>query len=208
MSTTRPLLTQREAAAACGVSRTTIRRRREAGELPGAVLDDDRGWLIPVEDLLAAGFRLNAPAPPDADTTDGKAVNTQTPAGTRQDTAPDETTAALQAELERLRHEHALVLAQEQHARALAEAEARDLKERLDERAVHIEDLQRGGPDPGPGPGGDRRACHPCPGSGGCSGGRAWLRRGQAPPLVAGPGLTGATASPAAPRCLWGCGHT
>ncbi|MFD3827390.1 helix-turn-helix transcriptional regulator [Streptomyces sp. NPDC058625] len=47
MSTTRPLLTQREAATACGVSRTTIRRRREAGELPGAVLDDDRGWLIP-----------------------------------------------------------------------------------------------------------------------------------------------------------------
>lgn len=64
MSTTRPLLTQREAAAACGVSRTTI-RRREAAELSGAVLDDDRGWLIPVEDLLAAGFRLNAPAPPD-----------------------------------------------------------------------------------------------------------------------------------------------
>ncbi len=46
------------------MSRTTIRRRREAAELSGAVLDDDR-WLIPVEDLLAAGFRLNAPAPPD-----------------------------------------------------------------------------------------------------------------------------------------------
>ncbi|NEC32304.1 hypothetical protein G3I66_03770 [Streptomyces rubrogriseus] len=43
------------------MSRTTIRRRREAGELPGAVLDDDRGWLIPVEDLLAAGFRLTPP---------------------------------------------------------------------------------------------------------------------------------------------------
>ncbi|MYS73928.1 hypothetical protein GTY88_26455 [Streptomyces sp. SID5926] len=46
------------------MSRTTIRRRREAGELPGAVLDDDRGWLIPVEDLLAAGFRLTPPAHP------------------------------------------------------------------------------------------------------------------------------------------------
>nr|WP_158712974.1 helix-turn-helix transcriptional regulator [Streptomyces flavovirens] len=31
----RPMLTQREAATACGVSRTTI-RRREAGDLPGA----------------------------------------------------------------------------------------------------------------------------------------------------------------------------
>ncbi|MEV6551804.1 helix-turn-helix domain-containing protein, partial [Streptomyces sp. NPDC051597] len=55
------------AADACGVSRTTIRRRREEGGLPGAVQDPHRGWLIPVEDLLAAGFRLNAPAGPDPD---------------------------------------------------------------------------------------------------------------------------------------------
>lgn len=61
----RPMLNQREAAAACGVSRTTIRRRGEAGELPGAVEDPQGGWLIQVEGLLAAGFRLNAPSPPD-----------------------------------------------------------------------------------------------------------------------------------------------
>ncbi|MFJ7062722.1 hypothetical protein ACK8N7_36580 [Streptomyces griseobrunneus] len=61
---TRPMLTQREAAA-CGVSRSTIRRRREARDLPGAVSDETRGWLIPVDVLLAAGFRLNAPAGPD-----------------------------------------------------------------------------------------------------------------------------------------------
>ncbi|MFD4483345.1 helix-turn-helix domain-containing protein [Streptomyces sp. NPDC058471] len=59
MSTSRPLLTQREAATACGVSRSTIRRRREAGDLPGSKLDTERGWLVPVEDLLAAGFRLS-----------------------------------------------------------------------------------------------------------------------------------------------------
>lgn len=35
------------------------------GELPGCVQDEERGWLIPVEALLAAGFRLNAPAPPE-----------------------------------------------------------------------------------------------------------------------------------------------
>ncbi|MGW7097619.1 hypothetical protein [Streptomyces sp. NPDC054874] len=40
---TRPMLTQREAATACGVSRTTICRRREAGDLPGAVQDEARG---------------------------------------------------------------------------------------------------------------------------------------------------------------------
>ncbi|RPK78688.1 Helix-turn-helix domain protein [Streptomyces sp. ADI98-12] len=61
----RPLLTQVEAAAACGVSRSTIRRAREAGHLPGATRHPARGWLIPVEDLLAAGYRLHAPAPPD-----------------------------------------------------------------------------------------------------------------------------------------------
>ncbi|MEU8883851.1 hypothetical protein [Streptomyces hydrogenans] len=41
------------------------RRRREAGDLPGCVWDEERGWLIPVDALLAAGFRLNAPAPPE-----------------------------------------------------------------------------------------------------------------------------------------------
>ncbi|WP_191878665.1 helix-turn-helix domain-containing protein, partial [Streptomyces filipinensis] len=60
---TRPMLTQREAAAACGVSRSTIRRRREAGDLPGCAEDPRRGWMIPVDALLAAGFRLNAPSP-------------------------------------------------------------------------------------------------------------------------------------------------
>ncbi|MEV3898351.1 helix-turn-helix transcriptional regulator [Streptomyces anulatus] len=72
----RPMLTQREAATACGVSRSTIRRRREAGDLPGAVQDEVRGWLIPVEDLLAAGFRLNAPSGPDVPAADSAAAGT------------------------------------------------------------------------------------------------------------------------------------
>ncbi|MFD6479021.1 helix-turn-helix transcriptional regulator [Streptomyces anulatus] len=70
---TRPMLTRREAAAACGVSRTTIRRRREAGDLPGAVQDQAPGRLIPVEDLLAAGYRLNAPSGPDVPAADSAA---------------------------------------------------------------------------------------------------------------------------------------
>ncbi|MEV6463060.1 helix-turn-helix domain-containing protein [Streptomyces albidoflavus] len=64
-SSSRPLLTQVEAAAACGVSRSTIRRAREDGRLPGATRHPTRGWLIPVDALLAAGYRLHAPAPPD-----------------------------------------------------------------------------------------------------------------------------------------------
>lgn len=43
----RPMLTQQEAATACGVSRTTIRRCREAGDLPGAVSDETRGVAHP-----------------------------------------------------------------------------------------------------------------------------------------------------------------
>ncbi|WP_329405991.1 helix-turn-helix domain-containing protein [Streptomyces sp. NBC_00704] len=123
------MLTQREAADACGASRTTIRRRREAGELPGVVLDDERGWLIPVEDLLA-GFRLSASAPPD------QAGPEEAPAGAGQTDVPGDA-AELRAELERLRHEHELALTQEQHVRALAEAEVRHLKEPGGTRGAH-----------------------------------------------------------------------
>ncbi|MEV6080969.1 helix-turn-helix domain-containing protein [Streptomyces sp. NPDC052069] len=132
---TRPMLNQREAATACGVSRTTIRRRREAGALPNAVEDPVRGWLIPVEDLLAAGFRLNAPAPPDA---------VSVPAGADDDVQEDqEDVAALRAELERARHEHALAVAEAEHGRLLAQAEAEHLREQLAARAEHIADLQQ-----------------------------------------------------------------
>lgn len=139
--TTRPMLTQREAAAACGVSRTTIRRRREAGDLPGAVQDSARGWLIPVEDLLAAGFRLNAPAPPDRDS--DPSSTSAGAGGDVDDRQEPGDVAALRTELERLRHVHALELANERHGRELAEAKADHLAERLREKGEHIEDLQR-----------------------------------------------------------------
>ncbi|MFF7816078.1 helix-turn-helix transcriptional regulator [Streptomyces sp. NPDC007945] len=113
MSTSRPMLNQREAAAACGVSRSTIRRRREAGLLPGSVEDPERGWLIPVEALLAAGFTLNAPSSPDAATS---------PAGADAGVVAAGTVAELRAELERLRHQHALELAEARHGQALARA--------------------------------------------------------------------------------------
>ncbi|MFF6794278.1 hypothetical protein ACFY9C_35010 [Streptomyces filamentosus] len=134
MSTTRPMLNQREAAAACGVSRSTIRRRREAGLLPGSVEDPERGWLIPVEALLGAGFTLNAPAPPDAKTAPptGDAVGLE-----------HGTVAELRAELDRLRYEHALELAEARHGKALAESEATHLRAQLDARTEHIGDLQR-----------------------------------------------------------------
>lgn len=60
---TRPTLTP-QGLAPRAVCRSTIRRRYAAGDLPGAVSDETRGRLILVDDLLAAGFRLNAPAGP------------------------------------------------------------------------------------------------------------------------------------------------
>jgi hypothetical protein len=136
MSTTpRPLLTQREAATACGVSRSTIRRRREAGELPGCVQDGERGWLIPVEALLAAGFRLNAPSPPE-DTV--RAGSPGPAAGPVAAGAVGEDVAALRAELERVRREHA----EARHQAALAAAEAGHLRAQLAAKEEHIEDLR------------------------------------------------------------------
>ncbi|MFF6794548.1 helix-turn-helix domain-containing protein [Streptomyces filamentosus] len=136
MSMSRPLLSQREAATACGVSRSTIRRRREAGELPGCVQDEERGWLIPVDALLAAGFRLNAPAPPE---------NASAPAGPAAEggTAPapagaEEDVAALRAELERERQARI----EARHQAELAAAEAGHLRTQLAAKETHIEDLR------------------------------------------------------------------
>ncbi|MFE0654210.1 helix-turn-helix transcriptional regulator [Streptomyces sp. NPDC059534] len=135
MSMSRPLLTQREAASACGVSRSTIRRRREAGDLPGCVQDEARGWLIPVEALLAAGFRVNAPAPPEGGALGGPKLPAEgsTAAGEGDDVA----------QTGRVREQaHALELAEARHAAALAQAEARFLREQLAAKEDHIEDLR------------------------------------------------------------------
>ncbi|MCP9946788.1 helix-turn-helix domain-containing protein [Streptomyces somaliensis] len=133
----RPMLSPREAAAACGVSRTTIRRRREDGAFPGAVQDERRGWLIPVEDLLAAGFRLNAPAPPDPDP-----AETSGAAGVDGGQGVPGDVAALQAALERERLEHRLALAEERHGRELAEERERGLRARVEAQERHIDSLE------------------------------------------------------------------
>jgi hypothetical protein len=51
-------VSQNEAAALCGCDYTTVRRRRERGQFPGARRRDDASgtWEIPVEDLIAAGL--------------------------------------------------------------------------------------------------------------------------------------------------------
>lgn len=52
-------LTLSDAAAQCGVARSTIRRALDQGRFPNAVQDTDpRGtWWVPVSDLVAAGYQ-------------------------------------------------------------------------------------------------------------------------------------------------------
>ncbi len=70
----RPAMSISETIAATGVSRSTIRRYREAGKFPDAYqYGDDQAWHIPVDNLLAAGLKLTeqgdpgqgTPEPPD-----------------------------------------------------------------------------------------------------------------------------------------------
>ena len=50
------LVTLSEAAQRCGVSRSTVRRALDRGELPGAVQDGRGVWRVPVGALTAAGL--------------------------------------------------------------------------------------------------------------------------------------------------------
>lgn len=80
---TRPWLSLTQAAAAAGVSHKTIRRALDAGRLPQARRGSGPGgpgtgsWAVPVDDLLAAGFKLGRPAPPDDSGASSTAAPTQ-----------------------------------------------------------------------------------------------------------------------------------
>lgn len=53
----RPNYTLTDAAALVGVSRSTIRRRREQGKFPDAYKTRDGEWMVPLTNLLADGLR-------------------------------------------------------------------------------------------------------------------------------------------------------
>ena len=58
----RPSWTIMEAAERCGVSKSTVRRYREADRFPNAWKDQAGAWKIPLEDLLAVGWSPIGPA--------------------------------------------------------------------------------------------------------------------------------------------------
>lgn len=82
----RPQWSAAEAARRCGVGRATIQRALTEGRLAGAV-QTERGWRIPLEALLAAGFVPSKPAAapksppgsPDRTPARGHALDMNTP---------------------------------------------------------------------------------------------------------------------------------
>lgn len=134
------LFTLSEAATACGVSRSRIRRMLDAGEFPNAVQEGDpekgasaRVWRVPLADLLAAGLMPNrepdSPATyPGKDAEQGEQVAGQ--------------------ELADLRHELAL----ERTRREAAEDIARERERAIEvlERALRLLEARNPvGPEPG-----------------------------------------------------------
>ena len=57
MTMTRPSFNLSDAARLTGVSRSTMRRYREAGDFPDAYKNTDKQWMIPLENLLAKGLK-------------------------------------------------------------------------------------------------------------------------------------------------------
>ena len=112
-----PSLTLTEAARAAGVSRSTVRRRLDAGDFPGAWREEERPyrWRVPVPELLAAGIDVQAPNRQDAPE--------EEPAG--------ETLADLRA-----------ALAVERERRAAAEALAEERAARVEDLRASLRQLE------------------------------------------------------------------
>lgn len=120
----RPAFSLREAASVTGVSLSTIRRKHRAGAFENAVMSDGQ-WAIPVNDLLAAGLRVNAPG--------GAETNGHEPPPER---------ATNDAELVQLRHDLEVERVRRQAAEQLADERLRSLDDqrlalRMLEASVH-----------------------------------------------------------------------
>lgn len=125
----RPRWSAAEAARRCGVGRATIQRALEDGRITGAEKTDD-GWQIPVESLLAAGFKPTAaPAQSDPVPEDDREPDRADNEGARV----TELQAQIYALTANLDHERA--------RRAAAEQRAEHAQQLATDRAQHIDHL-------------------------------------------------------------------
>jgi Helix-turn-helix domain len=119
----RPVWTIKEAAERCAVSTSTVRRYREAGRFPNAFKDTAGTWKVPLEDLLAVGWRPRDPT---------LSKLTELPLSTLSERPPEQPNE--QGQTDRIRElEQALALERARNESleriaALAEAHAADLR--------------------------------------------------------------------------------
>lgn len=129
-SSTGPTLNMAEAARACGVSVSTLRRRRDALEAHGATRHDG-SWVIPIATLVSLGLMPKV-TPPDTPSPDGL-----TPVMTGQDDVPVTALKEALAEAERR------AAAAEQRA-AVAEAVANERERIISSQALSLRLLEAG----------------------------------------------------------------
>lgn len=131
----RPRFSESQAAKLCGVSRSTIQRARKRGDIPG-VERLENGWSLPLEGLLAAGFKpesgagtpLGAPLPAS---TPGRVRHPAHPARLEEvekSSSPDVDHSKihrLELELEQARAEARVMRAERDAAQAVADERQR-----------------------------------------------------------------------------------
>lgn len=133
----RPRFSETQAAKITGKSRSVIQRARERGDFPNAVRLE-KGWAIPVEDLLAAGFEV----------TNGSGRPIDAPPALAAPGAPGATPAAGtppahdEAEIARLRDElkaREVELAAEKARREVLEQSAADARRAFESYQAQLE---------------------------------------------------------------------
>jgi hypothetical protein len=130
-STKSPVMGLAEAARVCGVSVSTIRRRRAELEKLGAA-QTAGGWQIPVTALIAAGLMERTTAPPETPSVD-------TP-GTPRDTPLLPINETLRQELEALRSQ----LVEAERRAAVAEAVAVERERIIEVQQTSLRMLEAG----------------------------------------------------------------
>lgn len=135
--------TQTDAAKAVGLSRSTIRRRREHGHFPNAWKTRDGEWMIPEIDLLSDGLELAQDVSRGAMPADTKIVISNSPTLPGMPTVP---TPPAQPDLELIQalHRAELAAAEARAQAGIERARADGLQTALEEaRAGRAEAQQR-----------------------------------------------------------------